>query len=594
MSAASGKHTGLGNQKKPKGWESPPPLPAPDSPDFAAWASQPQRDTSGVNSGMVGHTSKPREASEPDTNPHRINLDTTGAEVDSDVAAMHAAHADIANDEQFGDHKPAPAKTKLGGGEIDTGGIADFQAKLLADRASRGVPANGDYTQKKSEWEKAGGASGSGTAEEAHAMLTAHRNEADAKPARAVRAAKTNVTQKKAPRASAEIPTAIATEQVKTPAPAKPAIAEAPKVAPEQPAKTPDVSPPSPAASESRPATPATGKLTRVGNPFAGRSTPTSFAVPQNESGTKVKVYKEKTSAPEAAAAPAEAPKSRYVEPEKPSAPAPASAPVQAPAPSRPAARPAPPAPVVPVSPVRTAPQTGAASSKVIGGGNVPTLSPAQMKETVQDTPPATQARQVVSTPAAPAPDKTARAPRSSKSIGDGWSDGGVHHHVHNYYGGQHFGDVYHNAGGVQNIGGSVSIGQSGGSVGGGNSRPGGTTGGGSSRSPGGTSGGHGRAYGKASPTQFALHTLMNSTVNGKSLNDHVFHATGEHFEQHDSSGSRIGDVHSDAHKARNVRGHEAAHHAADAYHADYAQTRQQRQSSRTPAAPTLGQQFTP
>jgi hypothetical protein len=560
----SGRHTGLGNQKKPEGWESPPPLPAPGTPEFEAWASQPQRDTSGVNSGMVGHTHKPREASEPDTNPHRINLDTTGAEVDADVAAMHAAHADIANDEQFAAHKPEPAKTKLGGGEIDPKGIADFQAKLIADRKSRGVPEQGDFAQRKSAWEAENGAADT-SEESANAMLKAHRSAADAKPTA------------KAAKAGTKPPVTKATPKA-TPAPAETPAASKPVSVP-----VADEVIKAPAAKSAAPATPATGKLTRIGGNFAPRSTPTSMMYPTNEAGTKFKTVKAAASTPDAPAAPAEKP-SRFVSP--PESPAETTADLKPkPAPVAPAStRPSPTPPAS--SPRASAP----AASKVIGGGNVPTparptastSSPAPAKESAPSMPPAT--------PAATPAEGKARAPRSSKSIGEGWGDGAVHHHVHNYYGGQHFGDSYQNTGsGIQNIGGSISIGQSGGSVGGGTtgSSGGGRGGAGSTRrTPTQTAP---RQYGHASPGQFALHTLMNSTVNGKSLNDHVFHATGEHFEQHDSSGARIGDVHSDAHKARNVRGHEAMHGAADSYHHEL---RQQRQASR--GVPNLGQQFTP
>jgi hypothetical protein len=566
------RHTGLGNQKKPKDWESPPPLPAPGTPEFESWAATPQRDTSGVNSGMVGHTHKERNASAPDVNPHRINLDEHGAGVDADVAAMHAAHEDIANDEQFGAHKPEPAKTKLGGGEIDKGGIADFQAKLLADRASRGVPANGDYAQKKSAWEAAGGESSSGTPEEANAMLKAHRNAVSAKPrasdAKTPRAAeKAEPRPAKSPAAAAPAP---AVDKEAAPASVKPGKPVEKKEEPArqepQPASTPDVSASSPSA-------PAPGKLTRIGGNFAPRSTPNSISIPSNAAGTKFTVHKAVSEGSEAPSpAPAAEKKSRFVDPgDKSVSSVPVSPPLAATKPAPPSTaiepRKVSPAPVTARS-ARQAPPT-AAASKVIGGGNKPQPAVSSPSATRQSP-----------TPVSP-PTQSARSAPKSGGTGGGWGD--VHHHIHNYYGSTHVGDQYVNHGGVQNIGGTMSIGQSGGSTGGGTGHTGSGGGprGGSPRS------GSGRAstpqYGKPTLGQAVAHTVLNSTVNGKSLNDVAHAATGMHVEQHDTQGRRIGDPHSDAHKMANVHHAEGHHNAANAYHEHEAM-----RSGR------LGQQFTP
>ena len=177
---------------------------------------------------------------------------------------------------------------------------------------------------------------------------------------------------------------------------------------------------------------------------------------------------------------------------------------------------------------------------------------------------------------------EAARTPAAS-----GRGDSGATVHYHNYYGGQQFGDRYVNNSGVQNVGGTLSIGQSGGSVGGGNlgyARSGGIR-----NSGGGNSGGN-RQYGKPTAGQYVKHVVMNSTVNGKSLNDHVFHATGEHFEQHDDQGRRIGDVHSDARKGQQVNRHIGRQNAAADYHDYHEQMRQQRQA----ANQRLSQQFQP
>jgi hypothetical protein len=571
------KHTGMGNQKKPEGWESPPPLPAPGTPEFESWASQSQRDTSGGNSRMVGHQEKARNASEPDVNPHRINLDTTGAEVDSDVAAMHAAHADIANDEQFGAHKPEAAKTKLGGGEIDPKGIADFQAKMIADRKARGVPEQGDFAQRKSAWEAAGGSSGTGTAEEANAMLKAHRSAADAPDA--------GMT-KKAPRA----PKAVKAEPSRPDKASLAAKEEAHITSKAAPAAPAPVTAPSDKPAPSAPSA-SSGKLERIGGNFAPRSTPTSMSIPSNAAGTKFTVLKAKgEGAPAAPASPSAAPaksapaapaenKTRFMPTAgKPAAPAAPSVPVSPPlASSRPAAPSIGAAPrVVHPAAARTA-HAGkpapslppVAASKSIGAGNkAPSPSPS--------APPAQ------TTPSAPA-SATPRAPRStaSKSVGgDGWGE--VHHHIHNYYGATQIGDQYVNHGGVQNIGGTMSIGQSGGSVGGGSGHGG--SGGGNPRT------GNDRAprpaapsYGKPSIGQALVHTALNSTVNGKSVNDTVHAVTGKHIEQHDTQGRRIGDPHSDAHKMGNIHRAEGHGGAAAAYHAHEAMRSQR-----------LGQQFTP
>lgn len=563
--AQSFKHTGMGNQKKPAGWESPPPLPVPGTPEFESWASQPQRDTSGENSRMVGHQEKPRNASAPDVNPHRINLDTTGAEVDADVAAMHAAHADIANDEQFGAHKPEAAKTKLGGGEIDPKGIAEFQANLIADRQKRGVPEQGDYQQKKSAWEAAGGSSGTGTAEEANAMLKAHRSAADAPAAPAAKKPRAKAVKTEPARPTEA--SLAAKEEAHITVKAAPAESPAPAVS-----ALPAEKPPS--------GYPASGKIPRIGGNFAPRSTANSMSIPSNAAGTKFTVLK-------------------AVSQDEPSAPAPAvekAAPAPAanktrfmPTSGKPAA------PSVPVSPplasarlaapsIGAAPRTVHPAARAVHAGKPsPSLPPVAASKSIgagnkAATPPSPSAP---SSPA-PAPVSAPRTSRTtaSKSGGDGWGE--VHHHIHNYYGATQIGDQYVNHGGIQNIGGTMSIGQSGGSTGGGSGHGG--SGGGTPR------GGSGRpskpstpAYGKPTIGQTLVHAALNSTVNGKSINDTVHAATGRHIEQHDTQGRRIGDPHSDAHKLKNVRSVEGHHNAASAYHA-HEELRSQR----------LGQQFTP
>jgi hypothetical protein len=595
------RHTGLGNQKKPAGWESPPPLPSPGTPEFESWAAQPQRDTSGDNSRMVGHQEKPRNASAPDVNPHRISLDEHGDSVDADVAAMHAAHADIANDEQFAGHKPEPAKTKLGGGEIDPKGIAEFQANLIADRQKRGVPEQGDYAQKKSAWEAAGGSSGTGTAEEANAMLKEHRSRVAAKPA------------VKAPKASVKSP--AATPEKEAPAsgsPDKTAEKEAPGQPSSKPAlsaaavrgemnrveqlsaKTPSKTSANPAPVPEKPAAAAPGKLERVGGNFAPRSTPTSMSIPSNAAGTKFTVLKATSGqaepsspAPTPSPAPAKAPaenKTRFMPaPGKPAAPAP-SVPVSPPLAS---ARPEPPSTGAAPRTVHPAPTTARATpatptiaaSKSIGSGNkAAPVTPPAVPPTTSTAPSAPAATTPKSSP-------TAAARSSSKSTGGGNGWGEVHHHIHNYYGETHVGDQYVNHGGVQNIGGTLSIGQSGGSTGGGSGH------GGSGNPRGGTSTpGRGRtspsapSYGKPTIGQAIIHTALNSTVNGKSVNDAVHATTGNHIEQRDTQGRRIGDPHSDTHKMRNVHRVEGHQGAASAYH-EHEQLRSHRM---------LGQQFTP